>query len=348
VSGERSEPKDADDSDHPDRPYLDFDSESLESVSFSPPPPQTVAWVEAELRTTIDAVEPLPGGLSSAVHLLTLADEPHQAVLRRYTNAPWLEREPHIPDDEARNLRMLGSLDLGVRTPTLLATDVTARRCDVPAIVMAKIDGRPDIDPAEPTAWAERLARCLAGIHSVPPPPGLPPFRRWDHPDRPLPSWTSRPELWTEALAIAAPPLPTGEPRFLHRDFHPCNIHWADGEICGVVDWLGACVGSVAGDLAHCRWNLAMLAGIDTAEHFTAVYRDHTGWDGDRDHLLAYDLATVLSGPVGPFPTDAWNALGRSDLTSETVAVAVDGWLAHLLAAEPAPGSGPVQTVEPE
>jgi len=63
----------------------------------------------------------------------------------------------------------------------------------------------------------------------------------------------------------------------LHCDYHPNNIHWVDGEICAVVDWLGACTGSLAGDLAHCRWNLAILDSIDLADHFLEHYRSLTG-----------------------------------------------------------------------
>ena len=52
---------------------------------------------------------------------------------------------------------------------------------------------------------------------------------------------------------------------------------------------------------------------------------------GYSEDVLVYDLSTVLSGPVGPFPTHAWNALGRTDMTSESVAPLIDDWLRHLL-----------------
>ena len=304
--------------------WTDWD---LPPIDETPPPPQTIAWIEQELEDTVAASAPLVGGLSSAVHRLTL-DSGRAVVLRRHTNAAWMAREPNIPYDEERVLWRLADLDVGVATPRLLAADPGARYCDVPALVMTEVPGKPFLTPVAPSRWAERLATCLAGIHRAPIPEGLGRYQRWDHPDSPVPDWIDDHDLWHRAKARVAGPLPEHDLRFLHRDFHPNNIHWEDGEICAVVDWLGACVGPAAGDLAHCRWNIAMLAEPSVADHFTDHYRSLTGVDHET---LEFDLATVLSAPVGPFPTHAWNSLGRTDLTSETVAAKIQTWLRHLL-----------------
>ncbi len=296
--------------------------------SATPPPQRTIAWVEHTMNDRVRRVHELPGGLSSSVHRLEFETSSQGAVLRRYTLTDWLEREPNVPHDEARILRLLVDLDVGVATPTPIAADPDGQHCDAPAIVMTEVAGRPDIDPADPGRWAEQLATCLAGIHRTAVPAGLGHYERWDRPNRPLPEWTERPDLWRRAIGRGAGPLPQHRPVLLHRDFHPNNVHWRDGEICGVVDWLAACVGPAAADLAHCRWNLAMLAGAATADRFTEHYRAITGY---REDVAAYDLATILSGPVGPFPTFAWNDLGRSDLTSESVAKKIDAWLGHIL-----------------
>ena len=293
----------------------------------SPPPPETIAWVEQQLGATVLHAMQLVGGLSSAVHRLDL-DSDRSVVLRRHTNAAWMAREPNIPFDEERVLWLLANLDVGVATPTLLAADPDGRHCDVPTLIMTEVAGTPFLRPVVPNRWAERLAKCLADIHRVPIPSGVGHYQRWDHPDSPVPEWIEDHDLWHRAKARVAGPLPQDNQRFLHRDFHPNNIHWDDGEICAVVDWLGACVGPAAGDLAHCRWNLAMLTEPDVAEHFTDHYRSLTGIDHTT---LEFDLATVLSAPVGPFPTHAWNSLGRTDLTSETVAAKIQTWLRHLL-----------------
>ncbi len=295
----------------------------------SPPPSDTLDWVEAELGATVVDVLPLPGGLSSAVHRLELLDG-RVVVLRRHVLADWMEREPDVPAAEARILDRLATLSLPVATPSLVVADVDGTRTDVPAIVMTEVLGRPDLAPPDPTAWANALARCLADIHAVDVElvADLDPWRRWDEPARPVPTWTADPDRWREAKDRVPAELPTETTRFLHRDFHPANVHWAGDEIVAVVDWLGACIGEPAADLAHCRWNLAVLDSIGVAEAFTQCYRELTGYGADT---LPYDVSTVLSAPVGPFPVFAWHALGRRDLTTDVVAARIDGWLAHLL-----------------
>ncbi len=304
--------------------------EPSESPS-TPIPVETIAWIERVLDARVVNTDPLPGGLSSAVHRVTIeagSSEPHDVVVRRYTLHDWLVREPHIPQHEAHVLELLGSLDLGVATPDLLAGDVDGSETDVPTIVMSHVDGRPDISPLDPWAWAEKLAECLAGINAVPPPEGLPPYARWDDPERPRPRWLERHDLWDTATSAVGGPLPAHDVHFLHRDFHPNNVHWSDGEIVGVVDWLGACVGPVAGDVSHCRWNFAMLHSHELADHFLEHYRLITGFTAD---VRPYDLSTVLSAPIGDFPTFAWKDLGRNDLTPDVVARRIEAWLAHLL-----------------
>lgn len=294
----------------------------------SPPPATTLEWLEAQVGAEVASFEPLVGGLSSAVHRIIFDGRNDAAILRRYTLADWLEREPNIPHDEVRNLTLLEQLDVGVQTPELVASDPDGAACDVPALAMTEVGGRPAIDPEVPHTWAEKLAVCLARMHETPAVDGLPSYRRWDNPAQPLPSWTAEPGAWKRAKRLVAGELPAHPRVFSHRDFHPNNIHWDQGEICAVVDWLGACNGPIAGDLAHCRWNIAILATPGTADHFMDHYRLLTGYSED---VLAYDLSTVLSGPVGPFPTHAWNALGREDLTSESVAKLIDQWMLHLL-----------------
>lgn len=304
-----------------DRDYVDWEATSS---TVTPPPAVTLQWIESQVGRKVTSFEVLKGGISSAVHRVGFATG-DDVVLRRYTLSEWIQREPYVPHDEARILAELSQIDVGVTTPDLVACDPEGEFCDVPALLMSVVPGRPIIDPADPTGWAERFAETLARIHRQPAIAGLPSFRRWDDPNRPPPRWTSDPDLWRHAVEIGRSELPAHPQVLIHRDYHPNNIHWDDGDqICGVVDWLSACNGPIAGDLSHCRWNLAILFDADLAAHFTDHYRSLTGYS---EELRAFDLATVLSGPVGSFPTHAWNALGRSDLTSAAVATKIDQWL---------------------
>ncbi len=295
-----------------------------------PPPDATLAWLERTIGGTVRSVEVLQGGLSSAVHRVDLDGSPHDTVVvRRMTQTSWLEREPEVPHREASILRALGDVDIGVATPTLVAADPGADETDVPTVVMTYVPGRPEIDPDDPVDWAERLAACLARLHNTPEPAGLTDFRRWDDPNRPPPEWVADTDAWDEARARVDGPLPEHPWQFVHRDFHPNNIHWERGEIVGVVDWLEAVRGPRAVDVTHCRWNLAILHSDEIADLFLDHYRQLTGY---CENVVAYDLATVLSVGPGPIPTFAWNVLGRSDLTPDVVAARCENWLAHLLA----------------
>ena len=295
-----------------------------------PPPPQsTIAWLESTLGASVTRVERLVGGISSAVHRLDIHDHKlDTVVMRRLTNAEWLEREPDVPAREAQLLSMLGQLDVGVATPSLVAADIDASQTDVPTLVMTFVAGKPDIAPADPVAWTEKLAETLVGIHAIEPPSGLRSYRRWDHPDEPCPAWVTNPGLWAEARRRVGGDLPSHDHVFIHRDFHPNNVHWIDGEVTAIVDWLNACTGPIAADLAHCRWNLMMTQASGLAEHFLDHYRTLTGYSEDT---TAYDISNLLSAPEDPFPTFAWNELGRDDLTPDVVTSRIETWLADLL-----------------
>ncbi len=293
------------------------------------PPAETMGWLERTLEASVVSTVPLDGGISSAVYRVDLDGGAHRTVvMRRMTLAEWLEREPETPRREATMLGQLATLDLGVRTPELIAADTEAAETDVPTIVMTHVPGRPDVDPENPVRWAEQLAASLARMHQASEPPVLFDYARWDDPNRPPPPWIRNTAAWAEATRRIRGPLPPHPTQFIHRDYHPCNVHWRGGEIVGVVDWLGAARGPVAVDLTHCRWNLAVLCDASIADHLLEHYRVLTGYSED---VSAYDLATVLSAPPGSFPTFAWNALGRTDLTPAVVADRVEEWLTRLL-----------------
>ncbi len=293
----------------------------------SPPPSDALDWIESELHSVVVGVIGLPGGSSSAVHRLELLDG-RIVILRRYVLDEWMAREPYIPHQETHVLGLLGSTGLDVETPALILADADGKVTGTPMVVMSEVSGRPDLAPPDPGPWADQLAECLAQIHQVDPVPELRTWRRWDDAETAIPAWTDDPDLWTEAKDLVPDELPVETSRLLHRDFHPANVHWNDNRIVGVVDWLEACVGEPAADLAHCRWNLAVLAGQETAVQFTWKYRELTGYEADT---TPYDLSTLLSLGPPDATLRAWHGLGRRDLALDSVTAGLDRWLAHLL-----------------
>ncbi len=92
-----------------------------------------------------------------------------------------------------------------------------------------------------------------------------------------IPSWADNASTWKaihERIAAGPPPATEG---FLHRDYHPGNMLWQNGHISGIVDWVNGCTGPLEVDVSHCRKNLAILHGIESAETFDRRYRHLTG-----------------------------------------------------------------------
>jgi hypothetical protein len=86
----------------------------------------------------------------------------------------------------------------------------------------------------------------------------------------------------------------------------------ARGAATGVVDWVNACIGPLESDLAHCRVNLAVLAGIEAADAFLAATGEvGAGLDP------AWDLVVALSLAPDPSAMSALNELGASVTRAE-------------------------------
>src|SRR5438876_6064191 len=105
----------------------------------------------------------MAGATSSDVHAgatETARGARRHLVLRRYVNRAWLAREPDLADHEARVLSLLAPT--GVRAPELVAVDPTGSSCDVPAVLMTRLPGRPRRRPD-----LRRLAKVLPAIHAV-------------------------------------------------------------------------------------------------------------------------------------------------------------------------------------
>jgi aminoglycoside phosphotransferase (APT) family kinase protein len=241
----------------------------------------------------------MPGATSSAVHALTVEDGAgrlHELVLRRFTDAEWLTREPDLAAREAEALTLVDSTPLA--TPRLVAVDAGGEHCDVPAVLMTRLLGRPSEASDDIDAFVTGLAEPLPIVHEVivPVTATIPAFWPYFLQDarrgalRP-PAGSPVPEAWERAFEVHIGTAPTGAEVFLHRDYHPGNVLWRRGHVTGVVDWVNASRGPVDADLGHCRVNLALDHGLDAADKFLAA---HLALTGEHDYHPYWDIVAAV------------------------------------------------------
>jgi aminoglycoside phosphotransferase (APT) family kinase protein len=255
------------------------DDEQTRRLLRSRPPQQALAWAAARLGGSVVSVRALQGGMSSAVHLLTVQDgsgRRRQAVLRRYVRPELNAEEADIAEREARALHV--ARHARVPTPVLLAVDRGGAGAGVPAVLMSRLPGRVNWWPSDMERWLRRLAETLPPIHAAPLPPAgvLRPFAPYQQDNYQPPDWARWPRVWERAAEISHEPPPSLPEVLVHRDFHPGNVLWRRGAVSGVVDWPGACAGPAAADVAHCRVNL-LTFGAGTADRFTALWQRASG-----------------------------------------------------------------------
>ena len=273
------------------------------------PPSQALAWVVAALGagSRLLSVRPLPSSWL-ANHAVTVADRRghhHRLVLRRWARPGWdLDDPDYTAQREATILGLLA--DAAVPTPALVAADPDGAACDVPALLLARLPGRPPGPAAagQPRFLAQ-LAGALPAIHAV---NGrarelVPAYRTYVRlSELTMPAWVPPTPTWRRAFELAAGPAPESQRCFIHRDYHH---HDTRGRLAGVVDWTQASWGPASVDVGHMRWNLAWDYGIQAAEAFLAIHQTLTA--GAIQHHPYWDVATVIDlvgdiDPADPLP----------------------------------------------
>lgn len=286
-----------------------------------------LAWVAAAVGAfaRVVSVRAVGGGGWSATHAVNVDDargERHRLVLRRWARPGWEEDPNFTAAREAAVLERLSRSELPV--PRVVGVDPDGGSCDVPALLMTRLPGRPPNGAmiARPAAL-HSLAAALAEIHALDQD-----LRGVAAPFEPFyetgrlspPEMTRRRDRWADALAVAASMPPVVDPRFMHRDYHPGNTLWIRGRLTGIVDWTSASFGPRAADLGHLLANLGVDHGPAVADAARAAYeslageaRDQSYWDirmlldflPDSDALLASEslgrveryLASLLERP---------------------------------------------------
>ncbi|MFE5947128.1 phosphotransferase family protein [Streptomyces sp. NPDC056480] len=302
----------------------------------------TRVWVEEKLSAAerIENAVRLRGGWTSEMRRLDLdgPDGRRSLVLRSFVKPFFVRHAEGLLTREATVLRLLGATD--VPAATLVAVDATARYCDHPSLLMSLLTGTVRLDDQGADERAELLARQLVRIHQLPVTARQRPraYQAWASPERVTPpAATERPELWQRAVDVIRREPPVYQGRFLHRDFHPGNVLFADADgdlrISGVVDWVETSWGPADLDVAHCSTALALLHGVPQGMRFADRYVAAGGVlsEDGADHLYWRLLDTLGFAPDAEKVAVPWRELGRVDLTAGVLTQRLEGYIEALL-----------------
>lgn len=289
--------------------------------------PQTVEhFVERVTGSAVESASELHGGLTSRVWLCGLA-QGSAVVAKRLAELD--DGDALVAGEVAALAALASSESARSDVPQLLGYDSSRRLVVMSAMAGQRMVGADDIRPR-----IGALAEWLVALHAVSPVPTLQPWRRWGPDVARRPPTTERPELWerfTQAWeAIDQPPWEAARhKRLLHRDLHPLNVLWDGETITAVVDWANACIGHPHADLAHLRWNLAVLVDQSAADQLVDHYRDLGGLPDAYD--ARWDLQEVNSlggsGEDLEIGNQAWLDSGRHDLDHAAVLRATEGFV---------------------
>ncbi|MGZ6707690.1 MAG: phosphotransferase family protein [Solirubrobacteraceae bacterium] len=235
----------------------------------------------------VHEVRPLPSAFV-ANHVVVL-DGGHELVLRRWARPGWADDDPGL--SAAREALVLGRLaDAPVPAPALVAADTDAASCDVPALLLTLLPGRPPEGPPD----LDQLLAAVDAVHAVDA-EGIPPFARHCVPgDLAVPAWAQERGVWELAIAVARREEPDLPDRLIHRDPRPGNTLWTERRLTGIVDWTTGSRGPAAVDLAHLRVNLARTHGIAASGAVLPHADRHPYWD----IAITMDVARDLRAPA--------------------------------------------------
>jgi aminoglycoside phosphotransferase (APT) family kinase protein len=260
----------------------------------------------------------LEGGLGCTMDVLS--DGGTKLVLRRY--GPWSSDEDHdVVQRETRALELMQKANIPAPAPVWVDTEGIFEE---KALIISFVEGAPDLTPANPFDWAERLAAVLARIHDVrvegddvdlfPPGAGEDVARIQENPEYILEHELGE-ELLRRHVLLSQRDIPT-EPVFSHTDFWPGNTMWRDGTLTAVVDWETPAVGDREMDVAYCALDIRYLGMDRVADHFVKSYREEAG---DSLPNLTHWESVGLCRPMPDIAVwvPAWKAMGR-DMTPDT------------------------------
>ncbi len=261
--------------------------------------------IERAVGAKLEVVGRFPATSSTVLAVRTGSGR--DLVVRLFTNTAWLEAEPDLAVHEAAALQLVAGAP--VPTPEVVAL-VEGGTGDVPAVVTTRLPGAAYLPDRPQEGWLRTLAEVAVAIAAVP--TGRFPwtYDPWIASEPQVPDRGSA--LWARAVDVASGAEAVGPVVLLHRDHHPMNLLFGGGRLTGVVDWVNACVGPAAVDVAHCRINLAAMYGREVADRFRDLWCGLTGLRYDP----VWDVVTLVGTlPIRPYPP--WAAAGLAVGVSE-------------------------------
>ncbi|MFI6602747.1 phosphotransferase family protein [Nonomuraea sp. NPDC050536] len=317
------------------------DTDLIEAAINGPSWDATRAWVEKGLPEgdRIAHVERLRGGWTSEMrrlHIIGRRGE-RSLVLRSFVKPFYRQHAEGLLTREADILTLLKNTD--VPAATLQAVDAPAQHCDHPSLLMSLLPGSVRLDENGVEQRADLMARQLVRIHQVQVTEQTRPrpYQAWTWPERVrMPEDTGRAELWHRAVDIIRRDPPDHLACFLHRDFHPGNVLFAetnDGlRISGIVDWVETSWGPADLDVAHCSTALTLLHGAPAGMLFADRYVAAGGrlTTDPAAHLYWRVLDALAFAPDAEKVAGPWRELGRTDLTSTLLTSRLEDYLQEL------------------
>ena len=287
--------------------------------------PDVANWVTQSIGkgAKLTSIIPAKGATSSSVYFIksTAGKYSLDCVLRLFTNQDWLEEEPDLAEHEASVLIEAQKAELPA--PRLIAYAVEKSECGVPAVLMTFLKGQVDLCPNNFDQWLAQLAESLVVIHRV-----SSTDLRWEYfswtnkNDLKPPAWSKYPELWEYAIEIWLSVPPVVDYTLIHRDYHPTNVLWDDGELCSIVDWVNGCKGPASVDVSHCFGNLLAMYGLEVAEKFLSAYEQSVG--SEFAHHPYWDIDSILSSLPDPEYYPPWQDFGLGWLDQNLIRDRID------------------------
>jgi len=238
-------------------------------------------WLCQQLGVPDVTLSVLPGATSATV--FRVQSNAGDYVLRVFDSNKWASSTEALNAREALILRTLATTN--IPAPVLVTHNTNN------GVLMSLLPGAVKLPVRPGERWLGSLARALGQIHDTD--VQLPwRYESWNNmKGQTAPSWWRDAALWLAAQRIVAR-QPVAPHRFIHRDFHPTNVLWQGQTISGIVDWVNACRGPAAVDVAHCRLNLALLYGQRAADRFLNAYRTV---QADFEYASFWDIDAALS-----------------------------------------------------